>query len=277
MMTARAWVWVAVVAWQTAAASEGPAQEAPPPDVAVEEAASTEAPPPDEGAQAAPSSASPMPAEGGAAAPPTPRAVPRVMATVPTWTPPPLSSELQAAMLARNTFRRRTEIGAMSTLLVWTTANLGVGTAGFFLADNPQWKAFHRMSIGWNVINAAIGIPGLIHALRSDPASMDLRDTLRADRRLQTTFAFNTGLDVGWVMTGAFLWERGLRQDIPELIGAGQSMVMQGAFLLALDTTMLILHGTGAKRFLLSPVLGPQLGVRAEALLGGPSQRRRKR
>ncbi|MCB9682273.1 MAG: hypothetical protein H6733_12470 [Alphaproteobacteria bacterium] len=157
--------------------------------------------------------------------------------------------------------RKRTNTVGMSVLLGWSLGNVAVGAGGWALASDPEWVAFHQMSIAWNGVNLALAIPGLVGALRDDPSSYDLRRTLRATAADRVTFALNTGLDVGWMASGAFLWERGLRTDDPRLIGFGRSMVLQGGFLLLFDLTMTLVHTTDARRWMVSPLLGDRLGL----------------
>ena len=49
---------------------------------------------------------------------------------------------------------------------------------------------------------------------------------------------FNAGLDVGYMATGAYLWERGIRKDSRGLKGYGQSLILQGGFLFTFDLIM---------------------------------------
>lgn len=179
---------------------------------------------------------------------------------------------LRAALDAQHRARRRDQIGAMTALLTWSTANIGVGAVGWGIADDPEWKAFHQMSVAWNAVNVAIAVPGLVGALR-DRGGLDLRGELRAGASLRTSFAVNAGLDTGWVAVGAWMAERGLRTGDARLTGFGRSMMMQGGFLLVFDTTMWLLRGSKDRRFTVSPYIGPMLGVGIGGTLGGPPPR----
>lgn len=164
--------------------------------------------------------------------------------------------------------RRKLDLTGSSVLLGWSLGNVAVGAAGWATAEDPEWVAFHQMSIAWNGINLALAIPGLVGALRDSPSRYgDLRAVLRADANSRLIYGLNTGLDVGWMASGAFLWERGLREENPMLIGFGRSMVLQGGFLFLFDLVMTALHGKESKRFLLRPELGERLGVRIDVAL----------
>lgn len=151
--------------------------------------------------------------------------------------------------------RHRTQVVGMSTLLGWSAANLGVGAVGWGVAREPEWVAFHQMTVAWSGVNLAIAVPGLVGALRERP-DPDLSTALRRTTALRTTFALNTGLDVGWVLLGAWMNEAGLRREDARLTGFGRSVMMQGGFLLVFDAAMLITHARGANGLLVHPLLG---------------------
>jgi hypothetical protein len=175
----------------------------------------------------------------------------------------PVVSEpsLSDALTRHNEARRRDQVRSMSVLLGWAAANIGVGAAGWALAEEPEWRAFHQMNLAWNGINLALAVPGLVSGLREQTGDLSLGATLRAGTRMRTTFAVNAGLDVGWVMTGVWMWERGLRTDDPRLVGFGRSVVMQGSFLLVFDLAMWLLRDGKDRRLLLVPAVDGALGV----------------
>lgn len=90
------------------------------------------------------------------------------------------------------------------------------------------------MNLVWNSVNLAIAGFGYI-GLRSDPAQYSLPETIREFQNLENILLFNAGLDVGYMAAGAYLWERGIRKESNRLIGYGQSVVLQGAFLFTFD------------------------------------------
>lgn len=185
----------------------------------------------------------------------------------------PYTTALRTRILEEAERRRRSRIVAMSTLLGWSGANMGVAAGGWALADDPEWVGFHQMSLAWNAINVAIAIPSLISAVRTDPSSFDLRDTMLDHRRTTTAFAFNTGLDVGWVSMGTALLLRGQLQDDRRLVGMGRSMMVHGGFLLVFDLVNWVVQGTWNKRFMATPIVGSAFGVAMQGSLGGPRTR----
>jgi hypothetical protein len=180
---------------------------------------------------------------------------------VPTPTPETWEA-IRRAAVHRIEQRRKTQIAGMSVLVGWSVANLGAGAVGWATADETEWVRFHQMSMAWGAVNLAIAVPGLVGALRDDPARYDLAKVLRTDTGDRVTFGVNAGLDVGYVATGAWLWERGERTGDPTLIGFGRSLVLQGGFLLLLDATMLGLHTAQGHRLLVLPELGEVYGLK---------------
>jgi hypothetical protein len=138
-----------------------------------------------------------------------------------------------------------------------------VGAVGWAVADDPEWQAFHQMSIGWNVINMSLAIPGLVGGLRTKPGEFNLGQSLKEGNGARISFAFNTGLDVGWIFTGVWFLERGIRTDNAQFKGFGRSMILQGGFLLLFDLAMWITRDVKDKRFVATPVVGDILGVQA--------------
>lgn len=178
----------------------------------------------------------------------------------PTPTPQPSTAPAMEAARAFEERARRTDLAANATLLAWSVGNLAAGGIGWAVEDDPEWIAFHQMNMAWNTVNLALAIPGLVGAVRHRPAD-DLAGLLRSSNQRRLAYGINAGLDVGWMMSGVWLWERGLRTDDPMLVGFGRSMLLQGAALLIYDLALVVFHGVEAKRFLLGPARTVPLGM----------------
>ena len=155
-----------------------------------------------------------------------------------------------AEAIAEETNRARIErtTRAMGVLLSWSILNIGVGTAGHFLSDGRA-QAFHQMNAGWNVVNAIIAAAGLFSLRREDPTEPGLVDTLEEGRSLEKVLLLNTGLNIAYITTGAYLWERGLRTDSERLRGWGPSLMVQGGFLLLFDSTLYLLQNRASNDY----------------------------
>lgn len=124
----------------------------------------------------------------------------------------------------------------MVTLGAWGAANIVGGVGGFFLAEDPTYKAFHMTNAAWNTVNVGIGAGGLRSvARRGKPSWPGLVVDLEQQRAL---YLLMIGLDTGYIAGGYALRSRGQQFDDPVRIGMGLSIMFQGAFLLAFDLGM---------------------------------------
>jgi hypothetical protein len=125
---------------------------------------------------------------------------------------------------------------AMLTLGGWAVANIAAGAALQGSAEGST-KHFHQMNALWNGVNLAIAGFGYYSAMKSDPAAWDLATSLGKHNGFQKILLLNAGLDVGYLMGGLYLTERAKRPDVnsDQLKGFGQSIMVQGAFLMVFD------------------------------------------
>ena len=118
----------------------------------------------------------------------------------------------------------------------WAAANLTVGAIGMGRSKGEN-RAFHQMNLGWGAINLGLAASGIWTAAHTDPASLDVWNSLESYHKMQRIFLFNAGLDVGYVASGFWMLERAktdpLRAD--RWRGFGKSIILQGAFLFVFD------------------------------------------
>ncbi len=169
-----------------------------------------------------------------------------------------------------NEDRRRLQLGGMLTLTTWAVANLSGGAVGFFTSEDER-RYFHQMNALWNLVNLPLGIVGLVSAVREDPRERDAKAAREASRKQQRVYLINAALDLVYIMGGGLSWSLGAQHEVPRAVGYGQSVVLQGGFLLLFDGVMLALHERRLSRFnrraRLSPTLS--LGPRGVALRVG--------
>jgi hypothetical protein len=103
-------------------------------------------------------------------------------------------------------------------LLAWSLPWMGAGIIGLWASNDERSRGFWGMSGAWALVNAGIAYAGL---LGPEPDGGSLRNTL----------LINAGLDVVYVLGGAYMLSR------PEETwrGGGLAIIIQGAFLLAFD------------------------------------------
>jgi hypothetical protein len=103
-------------------------------------------------------------------------------------------------------------------LLAWSLPWMGAGIVGLWASNDDRSRGFWGMNGAWALVNAGIAYAGL---LGPEPDGGSLRNTL----------LINAGLDVVYVLGGAYMLSR------PEETwrGGGLAIIIQGAFLLAFD------------------------------------------
>ena len=106
--------------------------------------------------------------------------------------------------------------GLQRTFATWSAVSVISGAALWAGGRNAPARRFGRQTFAWGVINAGIAA---WTSSRPMPATPRLRRVLLA----------NAVADVGYLAVGAALYRKGLRPD-------GAAVMVQGGFLLALDT-----------------------------------------
>ncbi len=128
----------------------------------------------------------------------------------------------------------------------WAAANIVQGSIS---ATNTtgSTRYLHQMNAYWNTVNLAIaglGIWALKMQLRQKITPADL---LQEQKTVEKLLLLNSGLDVTYIMTGLYMKEKGLRLQNDRNIGFGNSLVIQGSFLLVLDLVQYFAHQKNGK------------------------------
>ena len=106
----------------------------------------------------------------------------------------------------------------------WAAGSVVLGAA---LSLSPRTRGFGRQTAVWGAVDGAIAYAGVLGRRRRGPT----------DRvRLRRVLLLNAGLDVGYLGVGAAL-AGGRRVRGRSYRGDGLAVLVQGAFLLLLDTT----------------------------------------
>lgn len=130
----------------------------------------------------------------------------------------------------------------------WAGANLI--TNGILLANSSgSDKYFYQMNVYWNVVNGALAGLGVLGAKKTQ-GNLSPFQTLEEQSSTEKTFLVNTGLDVAYVMTGVYLLEKSKNSaDSQDMLkGYGQSVILQGGFLLLFDGIMYGVHRSHLKK-----------------------------
>lgn len=128
----------------------------------------------------------------------------------------------------------------------WAAGNILAGTYGNFKASGEA-KYFHQFNAMWNVVNLGIATLGYLNAVNSDPALMINVEIIKEFNSLQNILLLNAGLDVAYIATGFYLKERSKNSlSAKRLSGYGNSLLLQGGFLLAFDFALYFTHQNNA-------------------------------
>ncbi|MEP0862299.1 MAG: hypothetical protein HRF52_12765 [Ignavibacterium sp.] len=158
----------------------------------------------------------------------------------------PILAQTDSSLISFHESRININESAMLVLGGWAATNILVGTYGNFKASGEA-KYFHQFNAMWNVVNLGIAAFGYFNAVNSDPASMTNIEILKDYNSLQSFLLLNAGLDAAYIMTGFYLKEKAKNSSSAErLKGYGNSLLLQGGFLLLFDVTLYFIHQNNA-------------------------------
>lgn len=166
--------------------------------------------------------------------------------------------------------RARLDQRGLTILGGWAVGNLvasGIATS----QTEGSTHYFHQMNIGWGAINLALAGAGYLGARRAGRLPAPNRaDNVRAQLRTENIYLFNAGLDVPYLAVGAYLLEKGRNPTAPGSAdrwrGYGQSLLLQGSFLLLFDGFQFATHHRHGTRSLYPLLSRVRLGPGAVAL-----------
>ncbi len=143
--------------------------------------------------------------------------------------------------------RRVLESRGMMVLGTWAVGNMVWGGIEASRQEGKT-KAFHQMNLYWNSVNLAIAGLGYFNAKKSRKKA-GLWESLRAQQKTEKILLVNAALDLGYMATGMYLKERGKRMQNQQLRGFGNSVILQGAFLMVFDGILYALQTKNGKKF----------------------------
>lgn len=154
-----------------------------------------------------------------------------------------LSLAQEDPLLALNMKRISLNKTNMMVLGTWAVGNM---TFSGIQRSRTQGSTryFHEMNVIWNVVNLGLAAGGLYGAYTEDPTTYTLWETYQAQQQIEKILLFNMALNFTYLTAGGYLIERSKNAtDRPErLKGYGQSLLLQGGFLLVFDVTQYLLH-----------------------------------
>jgi hypothetical protein len=134
----------------------------------------------------------------------------------------------------------------------WALANIVSGTTLSFTTQGEA-KYFNQFNALWNTVNLGLALNGLFN---TGTDSLSMLNSVTGHQTLQNIFVLNAGLDLAYIATGLFLKEKAKNSDKKDILnGYGNSLLVQGAFLLVFDAAMYFIHQNNAN-VTLYPLLG---------------------
>ena len=153
-----------------------------------------------------------------------------------------------------NRQKAQTSKRSMYALGGWAVANFAVSGAMVGYSSGSE-KYFHQMNITWNVVNAGLAGLGLLGSRKEKYDKTPLQ-SVNAIHNSEKIYLLNAGLDVGYIFGGLYMTELANghpdREDM--FRGFGQSIILQGSFLLVLDSVMYFIY-KGQRKNKLQPIL----------------------
>jgi hypothetical protein len=130
----------------------------------------------------------------------------------------------------------------------WGAGNIIWGVAGTASASGSN-KFFHEMNLGWGIINGMLAGVSLLQLKKARTSGLDLAQTVREQQKIEKLFLINGGLDLAYLGAGAWMLEKSkTNTSKPEQWkGFGNSLLLQGGFLLVFDAINYTVHNRHGK------------------------------
>jgi len=179
----------------------------------------------------------------------------------------------QDSLKKYNTERVRITSNGMEYLGGWGILNLGTGaymnwgTGSKTIIVNvggtqvperissisPELKYFAQMNTIWGSVDFVTALLGYTGTQNNKNKKLTAAETLHEQERIEKIFRINSYFDVAYLGAGLYLKLAGDSRNSPMMKGYGESVLLQGGFLLIFDQLMLHsekVHGDKLRNFL---------------------------
>lgn len=146
--------------------------------------------------------------------------------------------------------KERTTISKNSMLVLggWSVLNI-VGSGIATGTHNREMRYFHQMNVMWGGINLAIAGLGYIGNANAKIKDPTMASVLKHQNGVEKTYLINGGLDVLYMGAGLWMNKASDRQKNPDKFkGYGNSIIVQGGFLLLYDVVNYAIHRKHGKQ-----------------------------
>jgi hypothetical protein len=127
----------------------------------------------------------------------------------------------------------------MYVLGSWAVANLIIGGIGWN-QNTGDTKYFHQMNFFWNTVNLSIAGFALYNNLSEGFEDLTNQMMVQNHYKIEKLYLINGGLDFAYIGTGFLLKNLSSKKEKNKdlLKGYGNSLILQGSFLLVFDAVM---------------------------------------
>lgn len=145
-----------------------------------------------------------------------------------------------------NEKREKISKKGLTVLSSYAAANIIYGSIAS-AKKNGSNKYFHEMNAIWNGIT--LGIVGIGFITAKKEGIFSYSESLKKQHHIEKLFLLNAGLDVAYIVGGAYMKEQAKTstKNPLRLKGYGESVMLQGSVLLLFDGIMYALHNRHGK------------------------------
>ncbi|MFN0049457.1 MAG: DUF6992 family protein [Cytophagales bacterium] len=141
--------------------------------------------------------------------------------------------------------RHQTNKKGMLILGSWAASNIILGTV-VSLQTTGVDHYFYQMNAGWNLINLGIALPTL---LKNYKAPLTFAENVKQQHLIEKILLLNIGLDAAYMIGGVYLNQLSVGNDQSQLLqGYGNSILLQGGFLMIFDCGLYLFHNRNGKQ-----------------------------
>ena len=142
--------------------------------------------------------------------------------------------------------KRLFKVQQQSTIVLsgWSILNIGISPLCTKNLFNPVTSSdhFHLSNFNWNLFNAGFAGLSYYSVYTNSQKTWSISELNKRKKRLERALAFNVALDFIYIASGLLLKHATNPNDLvnyPAFHGGGNSLILQGGFLLVYDSIFL--------------------------------------
>lgn len=132
----------------------------------------------------------------------------------------------------------------------WAVMNIGAGLIGYQNTTGER-KQFYKANVIGGLINLTFAGVGYFTTRKMANKPHSVAETFKKQASAEKLFLFSVGLDLGAITAGFYTKERAARFTGEKRVwvkGAGNALILQGAFLTLFDGVMYLLQAKNGSR-----------------------------